>query len=71
MIRLVSEIETAEQHHTTADTGSLVRLVLSYADKGMFDFKLSINGRRWTVNQLVRRWHLSSLVNYQKNGETI
>jgi hypothetical protein len=63
MIRLVSETDTEETHVTNADSQGVIRLVLSYADKGMWDFKLTLpNGTRYSVKQLVRQWHLSKYV---------
>lgn len=72
MVRLVSEVDIAEDHVNNADTGSIVRLVLSYADKGMWDFKVRLaNGHTYSVSRLVHRWHLSRYVNYQPQEEGI
>ena len=67
MIYLTSEIATAEEHVNTADIGESIREVLSLADRGLWDFKIKLpNGRKYSVHQLVRRWHLSRYVNNQK-----
>jgi hypothetical protein len=63
MIRLVSETDTEESHVTNADTQSVIRLVLSYADRGMWEFKVTLpNGARYSVKQLVKKWNLSRYV---------
>ena len=68
MIRLVSETDTEETHVTNADSQSVIRLVLSYADKGMWEFKITLpNGTKYSVKQLVRKWNLSRYVQAEEN----
>jgi hypothetical protein len=59
MIRLVSEVETAEEHTGSSETGTIIRLVLSYADRGLWDVKVRVGDRSFSVKQIVRRWNLS------------